>query len=55
MVKRTFIRYCRDCNELFQPEGKFSKVCDRCKDKIHKRRKFGTQPIILNKQTTSKN
>ena len=27
----TFKRYCKRCNKLFHPSGKFMKLCDSCK------------------------
>ena len=54
MTKRTFIIYCRDCEELFKPEGKFSKVCEKCKCKARKERRAGAQPKQLNKPITPK-
>ena len=28
---KTFKRYCETCDELFQPIGKYSKYCEKCR------------------------
>jgi len=34
-----YIRPCRDCNELFTPNGKFSRFCNKCL-KLRKNNKY---------------
>jgi len=29
--KKTYKRFCRSCDKLFQPTGKFNKICDPCR------------------------
>jgi len=33
---KTFKKPCKKCGELFQPSGKYTKVCDKCKEKDKK-------------------
>lgn len=30
----TFKRICRKCNEVFQPNGKYEKLCIKCRKEI---------------------
>lgn len=33
--KHTYKRPCHDCDELFQPNGKYQKYCEGCKKVRH--------------------
>lgn len=27
----TYIRFCKDCERLFKPEGKYTRYCEKCR------------------------
>jgi hypothetical protein len=38
--RQSFCKPCKDCEELFQPSGKYGKFCNRCLRKKYKE-KYG--------------
>lgn len=36
--KHTYIRHCRECQEIFKPAGKFNFYCKKCLKKREQRR-----------------
>lgn len=39
-INSVYPRFCKSCGEYFYPIGKFSFICEPCKDKGLKRRKL---------------
>ena len=54
-MRRRFKRECSLCGEMFRPDGKTQKVCNRC---LEKRRKEGAEKrkmnFLKNKKTALK-
>jgi len=35
-IPKIFKKYCKKCDELYQPTGKYQKYCEKCKIIIRK-------------------
>lgn len=50
----TYIRPCRKCGELFKPNAKFVRLCDKCNPRPHYRWSYDCEEPIKKEITNVK-